>query len=76
MAVSPDGAHVYIAFDSPGGVAIFLRNPEGTLTQTTLTGLDMGTVPEVQTLFVKAASGSYHVFAGDPSVFTMSLHGE
>ena len=31
MAVSPDGAHVYIAFDSPGGVAIFRRSPDGTL---------------------------------------------
>ena len=35
MAVSPDGAQVYVAFDSPGGVAIFRRAPDGTLIQTT-----------------------------------------
>ncbi|MCH7628087.1 MAG: hypothetical protein IH997_05145, partial [Proteobacteria bacterium] len=33
----------------------------GTLTQTTLTGLDMPTVPEVQTIFVQAASGTFRL---------------
>jgi len=33
----------------------------GTLTRTTLTGLDMPTVPEVQRVFIQAASGIYRL---------------
>ena len=36
----------------------------GVLTQTTLTGLDMPRVPLVQTIFVKAASGTYKLAKG------------
>jgi hypothetical protein len=33
LAVSPDGAQVYVAFTVPGGVSIFNRAPDGTLEQ-------------------------------------------
>ncbi|MDA0159134.1 MopE-related protein [Solirubrobacter ginsenosidimutans] len=33
LAVSPDGAQVYVAFGVPGGVSIFNRAADGTLTQ-------------------------------------------
>jgi hypothetical protein len=31
LSVSPDGAHVYVAFSSPGGVSIFKRSADGRL---------------------------------------------
>jgi hypothetical protein len=31
MVVSPDGRNVYVSNDSPGGVAVFARGPDGTL---------------------------------------------
>ena len=33
MEVSPDGRHVYVAFRSPGGVGVFNRAQDGTLSQ-------------------------------------------
>ncbi|MGB0600229.1 MAG: hypothetical protein ACPGLY_26425, partial [Rubripirellula sp.] len=39
----------------------------GLLTDTTLTGLDMPTLPEVQTLFVRASGGSFVIKVGDDS---------
>ena len=41
----------------------------GTLTGTTLTGLDMPTVPEVQRIFVQADSGTYRLYVGTTANF-------
>jgi hypothetical protein len=35
LRVSPDGTHLYVPFNSPGGIAFFNRFPDGSLTQIT-----------------------------------------
>ena len=47
-----------------------VNNNVGVLTGTTLTGLDMPTVPEVQTIFVKAAGGEYLLSTATAPPFT------